>query len=128
MSWVNARSASLGPERPASVGAREVASVTRESPLFTRRELSTRRSIHTRGTVAQRCRLSSVGDQTTMSRRERLRAETTAEIKEIALKLMAAGGPDAISLRAIARDMGMTAGAIYSYFATRDDLVSTLIA
>ncbi|MBE1585511.1 TetR/AcrR family transcriptional regulator [Nonomuraea angiospora] len=69
-----------------------------------------------------------MGDQTTMSRRERLRAETTAEIKEIALKLMAAGGPDAISLRAIARDMGMTAGAIYSYFATRDDLVSTLIA
>ncbi|MFG6191564.1 TetR/AcrR family transcriptional regulator [Nonomuraea sp. JJY05] len=68
-----------------------------------------------------------MGDQTTMSRRERLRAETTAEIKEIALKLMAAGGPDAISLRAIARDMGMTAGAIYSYFATRDDLVTTLI-
>ncbi|TMR92364.1 TetR/AcrR family transcriptional regulator [Nonomuraea basaltis] len=62
-----------------------------------------------------------------MSRRERLRAETTAEIKTIALKLMAAGGPDAISLRAIAREMGMTAGAIYSYFATRDDLVTTLI-
>ncbi|MFI7131807.1 TetR/AcrR family transcriptional regulator [Nonomuraea sp. NPDC050153] len=68
-----------------------------------------------------------MGDQT-MSRRERLRAETTAEIKEIALKLMADGGPDAISLRAIAREMGMTAGAIYSYFATRDDLVTTLIA
>ncbi|MBO2458690.1 TetR/AcrR family transcriptional regulator [Actinomadura sp. LCR2-06] len=40
---------------------------------------------------------------------------------------MAEGGPDAISLRAIAREMGMTAGAIYSYFATRDDLVTTLI-
>jgi AcrR family transcriptional regulator len=40
---------------------------------------------------------------------------------------MAAGGPDAIALRAIAREMGMTAGAIYSYFATRDDLVTTLI-
>lgn len=62
-----------------------------------------------------------------MNRRDRLRAETTAEIKAIALKLMAAGGPDAISLRAIAREMGMTAGAIYSYFATRDDLVTTLI-
>ncbi|MFI6927733.1 TetR/AcrR family transcriptional regulator [Nonomuraea spiralis] len=65
--------------------------------------------------------------EATMSRRERLRAQTSAEIKTIALKLMAEGGPDAISLRAIAREMGMTAGAIYSYFATRDDLVTTLI-
>jgi AcrR family transcriptional regulator len=67
-----------------------------------------------------------VSDQT-RSRRDRLRAETSAEIKTIALKLMAAGGPDAISLRAIAREMGMTAGAIYSYYATRDDLITTLI-
>ncbi|WP_246127574.1 TetR/AcrR family transcriptional regulator [Amycolatopsis rhizosphaerae] len=63
----------------------------------------------------------------TVSRRDRLRAQTSAEIKAIAMKLMADGGPDAISLRAIAREMGMTAGAIYSYFATRDDLVTTLI-
>ena len=61
------------------------------------------------------------------SRRERLRAETSDEIRTIALKLMATGGPDAITLRAIAREMGMTAGAIYGYFATRDDLITTLI-
>ncbi|NUU20311.1 MAG: TetR/AcrR family transcriptional regulator [Streptomycetaceae bacterium] len=78
------------------------------------------------------CKLSSVGEQTAekpapTSRRARLRAETTREIKAIALRHVAEGGPDAISLRAIARDMGMTAGAIYSYFATRDDLVTTLI-
>ncbi|MFG2863579.1 TetR/AcrR family transcriptional regulator [Streptomyces sioyaensis] len=60
-------------------------------------------------------------------RRERLRAETTAEIKSVALALMATGGPDAITLRAIAREMGMTANAIYGYFATRDDLVTALI-
>ncbi|MGW6915796.1 TetR/AcrR family transcriptional regulator [Kitasatospora sp. NPDC054939] len=60
-------------------------------------------------------------------RRERLRAETTAEIKRIALQLMAADGPDAITLRAIAREMGMTANAIYGYFPTRDDLVTTLV-
>ncbi|MFI1172685.1 TetR/AcrR family transcriptional regulator [Streptomyces melanogenes] len=60
-------------------------------------------------------------------RRERLRAETTAEIKKVALALMASGGPDAITLRAIAREMGMTANAIYGYFPTRDDLVTTLI-
>ncbi|MBD0418972.1 TetR/AcrR family transcriptional regulator [Streptomyces sp. TRM S81-3] len=41
---------------------------------------------------------------------------------------MASGGPDAITLRAIAREMGMTANAIYGYFATRDDLVTTLIS
>jgi AcrR family transcriptional regulator len=63
----------------------------------------------------------------TGGRRERLRAETTTEIKQVALKLMASGGPDAITLRAIAREMGMTANAIYGYFATRDDLVTTLI-
>src|SRR5256885_376803 len=79
-----------------------------------------------RHTVAQRCRVSRVSDQT-MSRRARLRAQTSADIKTIALKLMAGGGPDAISLRAIAREMGMTAGAIYSYFATRDDLITALI-
>ncbi|MGW4698140.1 TetR/AcrR family transcriptional regulator [Kitasatospora cineracea] len=61
-------------------------------------------------------------------RRERLRAETTAEIKRTALELMRSGGPDAITLRAIARKMGMTANAIYGYFATRDDLVTVLIA
>ncbi|MFJ9026534.1 TetR/AcrR family transcriptional regulator [Streptomyces sp. NPDC102259] len=63
----------------------------------------------------------------TKGRRERLRAETTADIKKVALALMASGGPDAITLRAIAREMGMTANAIYGYFATRDDLVTTLI-
>ncbi|WP_461010064.1 TetR/AcrR family transcriptional regulator [Streptomyces capparidis] len=63
----------------------------------------------------------------TTGRRERLRAETTAEIKRTALGLMASGGPDAITLRAIAREMGMTANAIYGYFATRDDLVTALV-
>ncbi|RSN15519.1 TetR family transcriptional regulator [Nonomuraea sp. WAC 01424] len=67
-----------------------------------------------------------MSDHTT-SRRDRLRAQTSAEIKAIAMKLMTDGGPDAITLRAIAREMGMTAGAIYSYFATRDDLITTLI-
>lgn len=40
---------------------------------------------------------------------------------------MSAGGPDAITLRAIAREMGMTPNAIYGYFATRDDLATELI-
>jgi AcrR family transcriptional regulator len=63
----------------------------------------------------------------TRSRRERLRAETTEEITTTALALLAGGGPDAVTLRAIAREMGMTAGAIYGYFPTRDDLITRLI-
>ncbi|MEV7684019.1 MULTISPECIES: TetR/AcrR family transcriptional regulator [unclassified Streptomyces] len=65
--------------------------------------------------------------QPKLSRRERLRAETAAEIKAVALRHMATGGAAAISLRAIARDMGMTAGAIYSYYDTRDALINALI-
>ncbi|QRF03856.1 TetR/AcrR family transcriptional regulator [Streptomyces koyangensis] len=71
--------------------------------------------------------MESAARSNARGRRERLRAETTAEIKRVALELMASGGPDAITLRAIAREMGMTANAIYGYFATRDDLVTTLI-
>ncbi len=62
-----------------------------------------------------------------MTRRERLRAETTREITTIALRQMAEDGPGAISLRGIAREMGMTARAIYGYFATRDELITALI-
>lgn len=62
------------------------------------------------------------------TRRERLRAETAREIKETALALLSTSGPDAVALRAIARGMGMTAGAIYSYYDTRDALVSELIS
>lgn len=71
--------------------------------------------------------MESVESTKGRGRRERLRAETTAEIKKVALELMASGGPGAITLRAIAREMGMTANAIYGYFPTRDDLVTTLI-
>jgi AcrR family transcriptional regulator len=66
-------------------------------------------------------------DAAAPTRRERRRSETTAEIKEVALRLMSEGGPGAITLRAIAREMGMTANAVYSYFPTRDDLVTALI-
>ena len=39
----------------------------------------------------------------TIPLRERRRADTVAEIKAIALAHLAAGGPDALSLRAVAR-------------------------
>ncbi len=71
--------------------------------------------------------MSSVEDRKP-GRRARLRAQTTAEIKRIALEHMAEQGADAISLRAIAREMDMSGSAIYSYFDTRDDLISELIS
>src|SRR5690606_9493120 len=41
---------------------------------------------------------------------------------------LAAGGPAAVSLRAIARDLGMTAPAIYRYFPSLDALTAQLVA
>lgn len=67
-----------------------------------------------------------MGAPTSPSRRERLRTATIAEIKDVARRLLVEGGPSAISLRAIARDMGMTAPAIYRYYAGLDELVGDL--
>jgi AcrR family transcriptional regulator len=61
-----------------------------------------------------------------ITRRERLRTATVAEIKDLARRLLVSGGPTAISLRAIAREMGMTAPAIYRYFPSLDALVVEL--
>ncbi|HYN93876.1 MAG TPA: TetR/AcrR family transcriptional regulator [Pilimelia sp.] len=60
------------------------------------------------------------------TRRERLRAATLSEIKDAARRMLVTGGATAISLRAIARDMGMTAPAIYRYFDNLDALVGAL--
>jgi len=61
------------------------------------------------------------------TRRERQRAATIDEIKQIARQHMAEKGAASLSLRAIAREMGMTSPALYRYFASRDDLVTILI-
>jgi AcrR family transcriptional regulator len=57
------------------------------------------------------------------TRRQRLRTATTLEIKQAARRLLETGGPTAISLRAIARDLGMSAAALYRYFPSLDALV-----
>ncbi|MBV1848612.1 TetR/AcrR family transcriptional regulator [Catellatospora tritici] len=62
----------------------------------------------------------------TSHRRERLRERTVVEIKDLARAQLVAGGPTGISLRAIARDMGMTAAALYRYFPALDALVIDL--
>jgi AcrR family transcriptional regulator len=63
----------------------------------------------------------------TQTRRERLREETAAEIKQVARRQMAEEGAAALSLRAIAREMGLTAPALYRYYPNRDALVTALI-
>ena len=50
----------------------------------------------------------------------------TDEIKNVALRHLATDGM-ALSLRAVARDMGMVSSALYRYFASRDDLLTALI-
>jgi AcrR family transcriptional regulator len=50
-----------------------------------------------------------------------------AAIKETAWKQITEFGASALSLRAIARELNITAPAIYNYFQRRDDLVTALI-
>lgn len=59
--------------------------------------------------------------------RERARAELTAEIKHAARAQLAEVGPEGLSLRAVARDLGMVSSALYRYFANRDALLTALI-
>jgi AcrR family transcriptional regulator len=62
------------------------------------------------------------------SRRDRVRAATTQEIIQTARKLLVQEGPDAVSLRAIAREMGMTAPALYRYFDSHEELLRHVVA
>jgi len=59
--------------------------------------------------------------------RERVRAELIAEIADAARRQLAEVGAAALSLRAVARDVGMVSSAVYRYFPSRDDLLTRLI-
>lgn len=63
---------------------------------------------------------------TAASIRARVRAEMTDEIKSVARRHLATDGAD-LSLRAVARDLGMASSAVYRYFASRDELLTALI-
>lgn len=58
--------------------------------------------------------------------RARARAEMINEIKRIAREHLAADGPN-LSLRAVARDLGVVSSAVYRYFDSRDALLTALI-
>lgn len=59
--------------------------------------------------------------------RDRFRAQVRHEIKTAALRQLATGGPEALSLNAIAKQLGMTGPALYRYFANRDSLLTELV-
>jgi AcrR family transcriptional regulator len=59
--------------------------------------------------------------------RERARAEVRTEIVAAASRQLATVGAPGLSLRAIARELGMVSSAIYRYFASRDELLTALI-
>ena len=59
--------------------------------------------------------------------RERARAELTREIKEEARRRVAADGAQGLSLRAVARQLGMVSSAVYRYYPSRDSLLTALI-
>lgn len=59
--------------------------------------------------------------------RERYRAQVRAEITERAWEQIATAGASALSLNAIAKQMGMSGPALYRYFAGRDELITELV-
>jgi AcrR family transcriptional regulator len=62
------------------------------------------------------------------TRRERQRAATFEEIKTAALSQIAEVGAPSLSLRGVAREIGMSPAGLYRYYDGRDELLTDLIA
>lgn len=61
-----------------------------------------------------------------LTRRERMRAETETEIRRCARRMLVEEGKEAVTLRAIARELGITAPALYRYYDSREALLRQL--
>ncbi len=59
--------------------------------------------------------------------RERAREQITEEILTSARRQLTAVGPGELSLRAVARDVGMVSSAVYRYVSSRDELLTRLL-
>lgn len=59
--------------------------------------------------------------------RDRARMQTMADITRIGREHLAAYGAAALSLRAVARDLGVVSSAVYRYVASRDELLTLLV-
>jgi AcrR family transcriptional regulator len=71
--------------------------------------------------------MSPADDNTPRGARARARIEVTAAIKDEARRQLAVDGAAKLSLRAVARELGMVSSALYRYFPSRDDLLTALI-
>lgn len=61
-----------------------------------------------------------------LSRRDRRKQETIDDIKAAARRQLASAGPAGVSLRGIARELGMSASAVHYYFAGHEALLDAL--
>jgi AcrR family transcriptional regulator len=61
-----------------------------------------------------------------LSRKDRRRATIRAEILSAARELLLEVGPEAISLRQVARRADFSPGALYTYFSSRDEIIASL--
>ena len=68
-----------------------------------------------------------VTDRAPRTIRARARAELTEQIKAAARRQLAETGSAGLSLRAVARELGMVSSAVYRYFPSRDELLTALI-
>ncbi|MER8186846.1 TetR/AcrR family transcriptional regulator [Kitasatospora sp. NPDC094015] len=68
-----------------------------------------------------------MGEPGTRTPRERYRAQVQEEIKQHAWGQIATAGASALSLNAIAKQMGMSGPALYRYFTNRDELITELV-
>lgn len=64
----------------------------------------------------------------TTTPRQRARLEAVDDVKRIARRQIAEGGAGALSLREIAKEMGLVSSAVYRYVPSRDALLTGLIA
>lgn len=63
----------------------------------------------------------------TTTPRQRARSETEAQIIRMGNQMVDADGVEGLSLRAIARELGIVSSAVYRYVASRDELLTVLI-
>jgi AcrR family transcriptional regulator len=70
---------------------------------------------------------SSATQEKPASPRSRARAQTVADIVRIGRRHLATEGAAGLSLRAVARDLGVVSSAVYRYVESRDELLTLLL-
>lgn len=66
-------------------------------------------------------------DSAPRTARDFARAELTRQIRECGRRQLASVGPGELSLRAVARELGMASSAVYRYFPSRDHLITAML-